>query len=85
MSTAQSASMPWISWWLAIVVPPCTRVVAHCGRFLQRALGGADRASADHQALLDEPVARELVALAHRAEPVVVPDATPSSTNSGCS
>jgi hypothetical protein len=29
MSTAQSASMPWISWYPAIGEPNCTRVLAH--------------------------------------------------------
>jgi hypothetical protein len=66
MSTTLSAIIAPISWCSTIGRPPC-------GRSPQRALGRADRARRDHQPLLDEPVARELVALADLAEHRLLP------------
>ena len=59
-----SASMNSIAWSSTIGRPNCTRSFGEREREVERAGRRADRASADHDALLDEPVLRELEPLA---------------------
>src|SRR3954451_5353407 len=80
MSTTQSATMPWMSWWPMSGPPPWWRPVAHStaargarsaapvGRAGIITRASPDGPPGDHQALPDEPVARELVALPDVAE-----------------
>ena len=67
ISAAMSASMNSIAWNPTIACPNCSRSLANASEF-ERARGRAHRACADHEPLLDEPVFRELVSLAHLAE-----------------
>ena len=52
--------------------PNCSRSSAHVGADLEQALHRADAARGDVHALLDEPLVRERVARAHRAEALCV-------------
>src|SRR5215218_9101718 len=67
MSATLSAIMPWMSWWPTIGPPPWIRPAAQSV--------AVRSARSDHQALLDEPVPGQLVALADPAEHRVLPHA----------
>ena len=68
ISAAMSASMNSIAWNATIGLPNCRRSSANASDRSSARVDGAHRARADHQPLLDEPVLRELVALADLAE-----------------
>ena len=63
-----------MSWWLTSGPPPWIRLRREVDRLLDRPGCRTDRASADHQPLLDEPVTDQVVALADLAEDLLGPD-----------
>ena len=74
MSTTLSAIRPWTSWNSIIGLAELLAAGRPVGSRAESALGGAGRPRGDHEALLDEPVARKLVALADLAEHRVLAD-----------